>query len=296
MSRTFTRLVALVAGAPLLAGITGCAAASAPAVPWTGDVAYAWTPGDTLRYRLFTETTVSAGMDRPSVRNLQARIALAFAGEGRASTWIEEARTEMPDENPPLRSRAGPEITGQPFVLGVGHLGIDSVLSAAPLPRGWPEVMTGVRSMFPRLPGGPLPAGRTWTAANSFDVSTDTIWAEPQTRRVRYRVVGDSTIRRAPVVVVEYEERRTREVRRRGPPPPPPPGRVRYMPPVLLTESATEQGRFYFDARSGRLVRLTRTIRVSRTRPPDTSAESATLTENHRQTLELVSATARAGR
>lgn len=296
MTRTRICPRALVTGAVLVFGIAGCAAASAGVDAWTGDVAYAWAPGETLRYRLTSETSAMGMEEQRLQRRLRARIGVAFAEEGRATARIEEAREEVRGTDPPVR-RAGPEVAGQPVALAVGRLGVDSIVGdASSLPVGWLDVMNELRTLFPRLPGGPLPAGRTWTDTKRFDLSTDTAWAEPQTRHRSYRVAGDSTIRGVPVVVVEYHERRTREVRRRRPPPlPPPGGMLMPAPTVVLTVTEDERGRFYFDARAGRLVRLRRTVAVHKERPSH-MAESALLLEEHRQTLELVSATPPAGR
>lgn len=291
------RLRALVAGAILLSGMGGCAAASPAAGPWTGDVAYAWAPGDTLRYRLTTEWSSSMAMspDRTQ-RRRQARIALASAAEGRATAWIEQARLETPGANTPVTT-AGPELVGRRFVLAVGRLGIDSMVAGDSVPRRWSDLVPDLDSLLPRLPGGALPAGRTWGESKSTDLSpSDTTWTTPQTRHVRYRVVGDSTIRRVAVVVVEYSVSIEREVRRRRPPPLPPPGQYIMLPSVVSTVNEEERGRFYFDARSGRLVRRTRTVQTVRQSPTYTSAEAAVLTEEQSETLELVSATARSPR
>lgn len=289
------RLRAVLAGAVLLPAIAGCATASAGSGARTGDAAYAWAPGDTLRYDLATESSGSVGMQEPRVQERRrTRIALAPAGRGRARAWVEEARVETPGAETPVQT-AGPEVTGRPFLLAVGRLGVDSVAGDAPLPWDWAHVRDELRSLLPRLPGGPLSPGRTWGVEDQFDHSRDTAWAEPQTRSTSYRVVGDSALGGVPVVVVEYEETRTREVRRRGPAPPPPPG-VRYMPPVVLRVWENEEGRFYFDARSGRLVRLSRTLSVEQSRPSYTSAEAATQSHELRQTLELLSAAAPARR
>ena len=295
---TLIRLRALVAGAILLPGIAGCAAASVGAGARTRDMAYAWARGDTLRYRITSETFSSVMMvdERKLLERRGVRFALVSTGEGRATAWIENARLEKPGAETPVRT-AGPEIVGLPLVMAVGQRGIDSVVTQEGLSQAWPDVANDIRLLLLRVPGGPLPDARTWGDGGTTELSKDTLYTEPETRRIDYRVVGQSRIGRTVVTVVDYEGTRTSELRRRGPPPPPPPGmEFFFFPSVIVSVRVNEQGRVFFDARSGRLVRHTRTVSREISQPPYTSAEAHVVVYEYRQTLELISATAPARR
>lgn len=255
-------------------------------------MAYAWSRGDTLRYRLTSEMSASVMMEeRKPAERREVRFALVSTGEGRATAWIEEGRVEDPQAGTPVRV-VGVEVVGLPLLMAVGNRGIDSVVTGEGLSQAWPEVARDLRSLLLRVPGGPLPAGHRWGVGSTADVSTDTAYTEPETRRIDYRVVGHRRIGRTAVIVVDYEGTRNREVRARQPLTPPPGMEMLMFPSLIVTSSVNEQGRVFFDARSGRLVRHTRTVREEIQKPGYTMAEAFVVVYEYRQTLELISATA----
>lgn len=274
----------------LFVGIGGCAAGGTGGSAWPGDAAYAHVPGDTLGYVLTTEWSVSIGMagapgegGRKTVR--EARIAFAFTGVSRATAWIESAREERPGSGQPVRT-GGPEVVGRPFVLQLGRRGIDSVESDTPIHPDWSDLGDGLRSLLPRLPGGPLSPGRQWEVKSDEDLSSATEDGR-QTRTATYRVAGDTVIGAAAVVVVEYESLFERRIRSRTAPAMPPGG-----PPLMPFASSRyeeERGRWYFDVAAGRLVRHTRSGTHSLTLPNHGSAEGASQERRFSETLELVS-------
>jgi hypothetical protein len=276
--------------AALFLGVAGCAAAAAGGTAWPSDAAYAHVPGDTLRYLLTTESTGSVGMEGApgeggwkTVR--EARIALAFTGQGRAVAWIESAREETPGSGQPVRT-AGPEVVGRPFALQMGRRGIDSVETDTPIHPDWSDLGDEVRALLPRLPGGPLSRGRLWKTESGEDLSSPSEEGR-QTRTATYRVAGDTVIGRARVVMVEYESVFERRIRSRTAPTVPPGSPP--LAPFAVHRYEGEQGRFYFDRAAGRLVRRTRAGSHELSGPDYGLVDSTVQVRAFSETLELVS-------
>lgn len=211
--------------------------------------AYARTPGDTLRYREVTERVMDTPGSPPRIRRQDATLAIAFAGADTARAWYDSLRLEAEDGEP----RVLEDGAGRVFVLALGARGVDTALAPPAFPdpiRARADLRWQFWDFFPRLPDAPLVPGTEWAdtivrartvegGGNEME-STDT-------RIMRYRVAGDSTIGQRAVVVVEALGETNGVLA----------GRL-FGVVVRGTSRETERGRFYFDAARGVLVRRTR--------------------------------------
>jgi|GEM_PF-3576195 len=271
----------------VLAPLAGCAAAGRTSPP-PQEAAYARTPGDTLRYTWKTQLYDPDGpvgqWDSVSARRSRV-LAIAFTGGDTARAWIESLQLETTGEDAHVDT-AGPDVVGLPFVLRVGPLGSDSVLAAPQFPEEWSGSRGVFNRFFPRLPGGPLRPGRSWSESKTADVS-DSLWIGEFTRDVSYRVVGSSTLHGARVVVVAFDLEETTRNRRREDGAQLP-ANLPFRPTLVQTQTNEEHGRFYFAPRTGRLLRVTREGIETLEVPSFTSAEAAVREDRYRSTLELV--------
>ncbi len=287
------RIFMRVAPAVLFLGGTAACAPPRPAtLPGPHDATYARTPGDTLRYRKHSEWSTSFGLagmpdaGRSRYRR-DTRLAITFTADGTARGWFEAMRLESRGggERPDIQ-QAGADVVGLPFVLAVGPLGIDSILSAPGLPPSWSELGSEFNGIFPRLAGGALTPGREWTSNGSGE-REDRSFVTRYTRAISYRVVGTSTLRGVPVVVVRYDA--TFEDRSRGRRSASSPAADPYLFPIYEDYTRTEEhGTFYFAPATGRVVRHDWTGESFFSRPSG-HVESADQRTEYRATLELVS-------
>jgi hypothetical protein len=274
----------------LLASTAGCASVARQSPRATQDAAYAWTPGDTLRYRKHSEWSSSYGLagmpqSNGSRNRRDSRVAIAFTGNGRATGWFESIQFEVRGGNEPELRVVGSDVVGAPFVLAVGPRGSDSVVSRPRLPREWSDLENQFNGFFPRLPGGPLTMGREWNDSGS-DLVEDSTRATTNTRDVTYRVAGTRRMRGVSVVVVTYEARYVTDERSKRMPPP---GMDPYlMPSAVMHRETTVNGTYYFAPASGRLVRHSWTSEGYLSRPSG-YVEAATQQTNSRVTIDLVS-------
>jgi hypothetical protein len=275
----------------LLVCTAGCPRNVEQSSPAPGDAAYALTAGDTLRYRVRSEWSATyglAGMPQAGGTRYRrdARLAIAFTGGGRARAWFESVRLEIRDQGsrPEVRV-AGAEVVGMPFLLAVGPRGSDSVLSRPPLPPQWSDVGDQLGGFLPRLPGGPLPAGREWSDTGTNN-EVEGHMVTSNSRDVTYRVGGTERIRGVPVVVVTYEATYQSTTRSTASPPP---GMDPYLMPSMVSYIETRaRGTYYFAPRSGRLVRHSWTSERYFSRPSG-HVEAATQSTIVRVTIDLVS-------
>jgi hypothetical protein len=188
------------------------AAALHPAAARGQDAAYARAPGDTLRYREVTRSTL---VIRPPERGREMRtrgghdavLAIAFEPGGRAQAWYESLRISRRRGWFGSARPATAAALGRPFVLRFGERGEVETLSAPVFPpsfQGVADLTRQFEDYFLRLPGGALTPGREWA-------DTVALPSEPgaglaaRWKAARYRVRGDSVVDGHRVAVVEYE-------------------------------------------------------------------------------------------
>ncbi len=239
--RSLRRAVPVLA---LLAALhVHAAAAQAPA--------YARTPGDTLRYREVSERVMDTPGSPPRVRRHDATLAVTFAAADTARAWYDSLRLEAEGGG---EARVLEDGASRVFVLAFGARGVDTTLAIPAFPepiRARADLRWQFWDFFPRLPPVPLAPGTAWAdtivrartvegGGNEME-STDT-------RILRYRVVGDSTIGERAVVVVEAQGETNGALT----------GRL-FGVVVRGTSRETERGHIYFDVARGVLVRRTRT-------------------------------------
>jgi len=277
-------------GMLFLAGAGACVPPSRSAPP-PQDAAYAFTPGETLRYRKHSEwsTTDLAGNHQLGASRYRrdSRFAITFTGDGRARAWIESSRIEeRGDTGPATVETAGTGVVGLPFALAVGPRGSDSTLSSPSFPPSWSGMAGQFNSFFPRLPGGPLVLGSHWTDSGTNEVQ-DSNFVTLSSYYTAYRVTGTGRIRGEDVVVIEYHSTETSRQRLRNPPRE---GSYPYGMSDLASQTDVRvDGVVYFAPRSGRLVRRTWTSETSFSRPSG-NLEAAVQETSARVTIDLISA------
>lgn len=250
------------------------AAAQAPA--------YARTPGDTLRYHEVTERVMDTPGSPPRIRRQDATIAVAFGAADTARAWYDVLRLEAEGGGEPRVLEDG---ASRVFVMAFGARGVDTVASIPEFPgpiRARADLRWQFWDFFPRLPAAPLVPGTAWadTMARARTVEGGGNEMEStDTRIIRYRVVGDSTIGTRAVVVVEAQGETNGVLA----------GRL-FGVVVRGTSRETERGRLYFDLARGVLVRRTRTATgvLDLTLPEGDRPGSVHRTDQFTGTVQLV--------
>jgi len=227
-----------------LFAILVAAAFSAPAAA-QGHV-YARAPGDTLRYRMHSEARREIVGEKDNINKFghDVRISLAFQPGDTTRAWFDSLR--VMESGPAGELAAGPEGNGLPFVLLFGPLGVDTTLSAPDFPRSLDSLIdlrTQFGTLLPRLPGGPLLPGTTWTDT-LVEAGRMGPWEVRDVYVTDYRVVGDSVIGGVGVVVVQLTGRLR--------------GTAYHETGYDAVTEREESGRFYFAPEPGVLVRRSR--------------------------------------
>ncbi len=244
--------------------------------------AYARTPGDTLRYREVTERVMDTPGSPPRIRRQDATLAVAFAAADTARGWYDSLRLEAEGGG---EARVLEDGAARVFVLAFGARGVDTalVIPAFPEPiRARADLRWQFWDFFPRLPATPLAPGTAWadTLARARTVEGGGNEMEStDTRIMRYRVVGDSTIGQRAVVVVDAQGETNGVLV----------GKL-FGVVVRGTSRETERGRIYLDAARGVLVRRTRTATgvLDLTLPEGDRPGSVHRTDQFTGTVELL--------
>ena len=224
--------------------------------------AYRRAPGDTLRYREVTSTTVEMrGATGPVTVQARhdARIAFAFTAGDTARAWFDalslsiEGMPGQPDRRPDTAP-----LLGKPYTLVIDARGDAQTVSTPEFPADVAQVSdlsAEFTDFFPRLSDRPLTPGTTWADTVSHETTNPAGRTVLAQRVGSYRVRGDTTIRGERVVIVDL---RTQSEIITGSAAPRASGAT--MQSSLKGE---ETGVFYFAPASGRLIERRRTARLS---------------------------------
>jgi hypothetical protein len=224
--------------------------------------AYRRAPGDTLRYREVTNSTIQ--MQSPSgvtsVRSgHDARIAIAFAAGDTARAWFEALSLSvagLPGQADRRSDGAG--LIEKPYTLVIGARG---EVQTVRMPEFTDEVArlsdlsAEFTDFFPRLSDRPLTPGTVWTDTVSHETTSPSGSTVLAQRIGNYRVRGDTTISGERAVIVELA---TQSEIISGTAVPRESGAT-----MRSSLKGEETGAFYFAPASGRLLVRRRTGRLS---------------------------------